>query len=212
MREITREEINAKLKAHELWLNTNGKQGEKAIFSNVLIKNKNFFHQKLRGVTFKNVECVNTNFDNADLSHTRFYKIFFNDVSFYNTIMNYSYVIQCSIIDSNFSYTDLTSTDFTRTTLNNVNFTYSNLYGVDFSSTNIEEIRVGRTIPLRIIGQKVICVQVNTSRNNNLISYWADLGIWTTGCFQGTLEELRKAVAKTHKDNSVFSGVTTADK
>lgn len=42
---------------------------------------------------------------------------------------------------------------------------------------------------------------MNTSRLNNLIAYWADLGIWTTGCFQGTLEKLREAVAKTHKYN-----------
>lgn len=54
---------------------------------------------------------------------------------------------------------------------------------------------------MNVRGQKVICTQVNTTRNNNLISYWADLGIWTTGCFQGTLDELRKAVAKTHKDD-----------
>ena len=54
---------------------------------------------------------------------------------------------------------------------------------------------------MNVLGQKVICTQVNTSRPNNLIAYWANLGIWTTGCFQGTLEELRKKVAKTHKDN-----------
>ncbi|WP_218975501.1 hypothetical protein [Peptoniphilus catoniae] len=27
------------------------------------------------------------------------------------------------------------------------------------------------------------------------------MGIWTTGCFQGTLEELKKSIEKTHKDN-----------
>lgn len=201
MREITQEEIDEKVKAHKLWLDTNHIQGEKAIFSDVLITNKTFFCQKLRGAIFKNAKCVITNFDSADLAHTRFYNVSFNHASFFNARMDSSYVIQCNIINSSYSFADLKNVDFTRTTLDNVNFTYSNLYGVNFSSTNIEKIRVARAVPLKIIGQKVICTQVNTSRLNNLISYWADLGIWTTGCFQGTLEELREAVAKTHKDN-----------
>lgn len=52
-----------------------------------------------------------------------------------------------------------------------------------------------------LVGQKVICVQVNTTRKNNGIFYWVNLGIWTTGCFQGTLEELKEKIEETHKDN-----------
>lgn len=201
MREITQEEINAKLEAHKLWLDTAMKQGKRAIFSNALIINKNFFTQNLHDVLFENVECVNTEFDHAYLSWTRFYNVSFSNVSFYRAIMNCTDVIQCNISDSNFAYADLKNANFERTTLDNVDFTCSNLHGVNFSSTNIEKIRVPQTSPRKIIGQKIICVQVNTSRENNLISYWTDLGIWTTGCFQGTLEELREAVAKTHKYN-----------
>lgn len=53
----------------------------------------------------------------------------------------------------------------------------------------------------QIVGKSVISVQVDTSRPNNTISYWIDLEIWTTGCFQGTLEELRESIEKTHKEN-----------
>lgn len=201
MREITQEEINAKVEAHQLWRDTNGKQGERAVFADVLIANKNFFRRNLRQATFRNVKCVDTNFKNADLADTFFENVYFDHVNFNSTIINYSNFIQCNISDSNFTFANLTNVAFTCTTLDNVNFTYSNLYSVIFPSTNIKKIWVVQAVPINVIGQKVICVQVDTSRTNNLISYWADLGIWTTGCFQGTLEELREAVAKTHKDN-----------
>lgn len=201
MREITQEEINEKLEAHKLWLGSNMERGERAIFVNVSMTNKNFYRRNLRNAIFKNVNCVDTNFDNANLAFTHFRNVYVNHVNFASTNLKGSRFIRCNIVDSKYRFADLNNADFKNTTLDNVDFAYSNLYNVDFSTANIEKICITRVIPIRIIGQKVICTQVNTSRLNNLISYWADLGIWTTGCFQGTLEELREAVAKTHKDN-----------
>ncbi|EAD4883844.1 hypothetical protein EPB50_15520, partial [Listeria monocytogenes] len=50
-------------------------------------------------------------------------------------------------------------------------------------------------------GLTVICVQVDTSRRNNQIAYIKELDIWITGCFQGTLDELKASVEQTHKHN-----------
>ncbi|EAD5465113.1 pentapeptide repeat-containing protein [Listeria monocytogenes] len=50
-------------------------------------------------------------------------------------------------------------------------------------------------------GLTVIAVQVDTSRLNNQIAYIKELDIWTTGCFQGTLDELKASVEQTHKHN-----------
>ncbi|WP_288842866.1 pentapeptide repeat-containing protein [uncultured Megasphaera sp.] len=201
MREITQEEINAKVKAHKLWLDTDHIQGEKARFTDILIANKTFAFQNLHGAVFKNVDCVNTNFESADLVFTYFKNVHFHHVHFTDTRLDYSKFIHCSITDTTYLLADLNHADFKNTTLDNVNFARSNLYNVDFSTAIIKNIHVAQAIPIKIFGKRVICTQVNTSRLNNLISYWADLGIWTTGCFQGTLEELRKAVANTHKDN-----------
>ncbi|WP_288863166.1 pentapeptide repeat-containing protein [uncultured Megasphaera sp.] len=201
MREITQEEIKAKLEAHKLWLDTGGEHGEKVRFTDVLIANKNFTFRNLHGAVFENVECVSTDFERANLFFTRFKNVHFHHVNFTDTRLTYSKFIHCSITDTTYPFADLKNVDFTCTTLDNVNFTYSNLYKVDFSAAIIKNIHVARAIPINIVGQKVICTQVNTSRKNNLISYWADLGIWTTGCFQGTLEELREKVAATHKNN-----------
>lgn len=201
MREITQEEIDEKVKAHQLWRYTRGEQGEQAVFASVSITNKNFDYQNLHRAIFRNVNCVDTSFDNVVLAYTFFKNVYFNRVSFNYTRLEYSLFTRCKIIDTEYYDADLNNTDFEHTTLSDVDFTRSNLYKVDFSKANIKKIRVAQTIPLKIIGQKVICTQVNTSRKNNLISYWADLGIWTTGCFQGTLEELREAVAKKHENN-----------
>lgn len=199
MRKITQEEINAKVKAHELWRDT--RLGERAVFRDVLITNKSFCRQDLQNAIFENVEIRNTFFGKANLAIVDFENVYFDHVNFNSTIVNYSSFIQCNISDSNFTSANLKNVNFTCTTLDNVNFTHSNLCSVNFSSTNIKKIWVAQAVPMNVLGQKVICVQVNTSRENNLISYWADLGIWTTGCFQGTLEKLREAVAKKHKDN-----------
>ncbi|EAC3659898.1 hypothetical protein [Listeria monocytogenes] len=50
-------------------------------------------------------------------------------------------------------------------------------------------------------GLTVICVQVDTTRKNNQIAYIKELDIWITGCFQGTLDELKASVEQTHKHN-----------
>ena len=76
------------------------------------------------------------------------------------------------------------------------------LKGANLRGANLKDAFLTQTISQNIEGQKVISVQVNTSRVNNTISYWKDLGLWTTGCFQGTLEELQEKVAEAHKDNT----------
>lgn len=179
MREITQEEIDKKVEAHELWLNSNGTQGEKAYFINALIKGKNFNNRNLYLVIFRN-----TNFDNTEFSYAN---------------LAYSNFNQCNITNTTYHSANLKNAVFENTTLSNVDFRRSNLRYANFSTAKIENIFVTNAIPMNVLGQRLICMQVNTSRRNNLIAYWAGLGIWTTGCFQGTLEKLREAVANTHK-------------
>ena len=78
----------------------------------------------------------------------------------------------------------------------------ANLKGANLRGANLKDAFLTQTISQNIEGQKVISVQVDTSRVNNSISYWKDLGVWTTGCFQGTLEELQERIAETHEDNT----------
>ncbi|EAD9695949.1 pentapeptide repeat-containing protein [Listeria monocytogenes] len=91
---------------------------------------------------------------------------------------------------------DLSNADLRGADLSNVNLSYANFRGVDLSDANLNWVNWQH-----VEGLTVICVQVDTTRKNNQIAYIKELDIWTTGCFQGTLDELKASVEQTHKDN-----------
>ncbi|EAD1954457.1 pentapeptide repeat-containing protein [Listeria monocytogenes] len=93
---------------------------------------------------------------------------------------------EADLREVNLSYADLREADLRHADLREVNLSYANLNWV-----NWQDVR----------GLTVVAVQVDTTRKNNQITYIKELDIWTTGCFQGTLEELRNAVNEIHADN-----------
>lgn len=80
--------------------------------------------------------------------------------------------------------------------LRGANLSYADLNGADLRGANLNWINWRDVVSLT-----VIAVQINTTRKNNQITYIKELEIWTTGCFQGTLEELKTSIENTHKDN-----------
>ncbi|EDG4142255.1 hypothetical protein GCS15_14670 [Listeria monocytogenes] len=106
---------------------------------------------------------------------------------------------------------DLSNADLKNTNLRFANLRLAYLRGADLSNANLRGANL-RFADLRgadlnwvnwqhVEGLTVICVQVDTTRKNNQIAYIKELDIWTTGCFQGTLDELKASVEQTHKDN-----------
>ncbi|OFH61640.1 hypothetical protein BJM98_13885 [Listeria monocytogenes] len=89
----------------------------------------------------------------------------------------------------NFEEACLTGADLSNATLHCTNLIGANLSNADLNWVNWQDV----------IGLTVIGVQIDTSRRNNQITYIKELDIWTTGCFQGTLNELKAAVEKTHR-------------
>lgn len=98
---------------------------------------------------------------------------------------------------ANLRYADLGGIDLSGTDLRAADLSGANLIGADLSGA-----KLNWTKTQGLKGQRVISVQVDTSRPNNTISYWVDLGVWTTGCFQGSLEELKEKIEETHKDDA----------
>ncbi|PDD72589.1 hypothetical protein AWK33_07770 [Listeria monocytogenes] len=80
--------------------------------------------------------------------------------------------------------------------LRHADLSYANLRRADLSYADLNWINWRD-----VVGLTVIAVQINTTRKNNQITYIKELEIWTTGCFQGTLEELKTSIENTHKDN-----------
>ncbi|HAA6124037.1 TPA_asm: hypothetical protein GF154_13835 [Listeria monocytogenes] len=87
---------------------------------------------------------------------------------------------------ANLSYADL----------RRANLSYADLRRADLSYADLNWINWRDVVSLT-----VIAVQINTTRKNNQITYIKELEIWTTGCFQGTLEELKDSIEQTHDNN-----------
>ncbi|EPS7709969.1 TPA: pentapeptide repeat-containing protein [Listeria monocytogenes] len=97
---------------------------------------------------------------------------------------------------ANLSYADLRGANLNGADLRGANLSYADLNGANLSYANLNWINWRD-----VVGLTVIAVQINTTRKNNQITYIKELEIWTTGCFQGTLEELKTSIENTHKDN-----------
>ncbi|EAD3583452.1 hypothetical protein EG361_06355 [Listeria monocytogenes] len=93
--------------------------------------------------------------------------------------------------NTNLRHVNLRLADLSNANLSNANLSSADLRGANLSSANWQQVG----------GLTVIAVQVDTSRRNNQITYIKELDIWITGCFQGTLDELKAAVEQTHKHN-----------
>ncbi|EMV4662909.1 pentapeptide repeat-containing protein [Listeria monocytogenes] len=101
---------------------------------------------------------------------------------------------------------DLSNADLKNTNLRLINLNLASLRGTDLRGAYLRDANLSNAdLDLanwqQVGGLTVIAVQVDTSRLNNQIAYIKELDIWTTGCFQGTLDELKASVEQTHKHN-----------
>ncbi|HDM9877423.1 TPA: pentapeptide repeat-containing protein [Listeria monocytogenes] len=145
--------------------------GERADLSNADLKNTNLRFANLRLAYLRGAYLSNANLRGANLR--------FADIS-----------------NANLSNANLSNANLSITDLSNANLYNANLRGTDLSDANLNWVNWQH-----VEGLTVICVQVDTTRKNNQITYIKELDIWITGCFQGTLDELKASVEQTHKDN-----------
>ncbi|EJE7361021.1 pentapeptide repeat-containing protein [Listeria monocytogenes] len=112
---------------------------------------------------------------------------------------------------ANLSYADLRRADLSGANLRRANLSYAdlsyanlrvaNLSYADLSYANLRRADLNWINWRDVVSLTVIAVQINTTRKNNQITYIKELEIWTTGCFQGTLEELKDSIEQTHASN-----------
>ncbi|EEP7711846.1 pentapeptide repeat-containing protein [Listeria monocytogenes] len=123
---------------------------------------------------------------NADLKNTnlRFANLRLADLS------------NADLKNTNLRLADLRLANLSNANLSNADLSYANLSYADLSNVDLNWVNWQH-----VEGLTVICVQVDTTRKNNQIAYIKELDIWITGCFQGTLDELKASVEQTHGDN-----------
>ncbi|EMK1085723.1 pentapeptide repeat-containing protein [Listeria monocytogenes] len=176
---MNQEELDIILENHGKWLRNEG--GDRADLSNADLKNTNLRFANLRLAYLRGADLSNANLRGANL---RFADLRGADLS--NVNLSYA----------NLSIADLNNANLSNADLSNVNLSNANFRGVDLSDANLNWVNWQH-----VEGLTVICVQVDTTRKNNQIAYIKELDIWITGCFQGTLDELKASVEQTHKHN-----------
>ncbi|ENZ7133600.1 pentapeptide repeat-containing protein, partial [Listeria monocytogenes] len=102
---------------------------------------------------------------------------------------------------ANLSYADLRRADLSYADLNGADLRRANLSYADLNGANLSYANLNWINWRDVVSLTVIAVQINTTRKNNQITYIKELEIWTTGCFQGTLEELKDSIEQTHASN-----------
>lgn len=103
--------------------------------------------------------------------------------------------------NTNLRFANLRLADLRGANLSNADLNGADLNGADLRGANLSYANLNWINWRDVVSLTVIAVQINTTRKNNQITYIKELEIWTTGCFQGTLEELKTSIENTHKDN-----------
>ncbi|EIW3586249.1 pentapeptide repeat-containing protein [Listeria monocytogenes] len=176
---MKQEELDIILENHGKWLLNEG--GERANLSNIDLKNTNLRFANLRLAYLRGADLSNANLSYANLSYA---DLSYADLSCAN--LRLAYLRGADLSNANLSYANLSYADLS----------YADLRGANLSGANLNWVNWQH-----VEGLTVICVQVDTTRKNNQITYIKELDIWITGCFQGTLDELKASVEQTHKDN-----------
>ncbi|HAA0302593.1 TPA_asm: hypothetical protein GDM04_14680 [Listeria monocytogenes] len=177
-------ELDVVIEKHEKWLRDG--YGERANLSYADLRRADLSGANLRRANLRGANLSYANLSYADLRRA--------DLSGANLRgANLSY--------ANLSYANLSYANLRRANLRGANLSGANLIGANLSGANLSYADLNWINWRDVVSLTVIAVQINTTRKNNQITYIKELEIWTTGCFQGTLEELKDSIEQTHASN-----------
>ncbi|ARJ77967.1 pentapeptide repeat-containing protein [Listeria monocytogenes] len=182
-------ELDVVIEKHEKWLRDG--HGERADLSGADLNGAN-----LNGADLNGADLNGANLNGADLSYANLRR----------ADLSYADLSGANLRRADLSGADLNGANLNGANLNGADLSYANLNGADLSYANLRRANLSYAnlnwINWRdVVGLTVIAVQINTTRKNNQITYIKELEIWTTGCFQGTLEELKDSIEQTHASN-----------
>ncbi|WP_072237034.1 pentapeptide repeat-containing protein [Listeria monocytogenes] len=187
-------ELDVVIEKHEKWLRDG--YGERANLSYADLRRADLSGANLRGA---NLSYANLSYADLSCANLRGANLSYADLSCANLRganlrgANLSYAdLSCANLRvANLSYADLSCANLRGANLSGADLSYADLRRADLNWINWRDV----------VGLTVIAVQINTTRKNNQITYIKELEIWTTGCFQGTLEELKDSIEQTHASN-----------
>ncbi|HAA0422637.1 TPA_asm: hypothetical protein GDL13_00015 [Listeria monocytogenes] len=192
-------ELDVVIEKHEKWLRDG--YGERANLSYADLRRADLSGANLRRANLRGANLSYANLSYADLrradlsgANLRGANLSGANLSYAN--LSYADLRRADLSGANLSYANLSYADLRRADLSGANLRGANLSGANLSYADLNWINWRDVVSLT-----VIAVQINTTRKNNQITYIKELEIWTTGCFQGTLEELKDSIEQTHASN-----------
>lgn len=169
--------------------------------SNLDFSKNYFFGVDFSGTNFEGANFENSNFKGIAAGSSKFNATNFRYVNFTNANFSKSCFTCASFVSAYFNNAVFRNTIFKDANFNSADFKYSRFRDVEFSNAIFDGIQLKHVITEGLLGFQVVSCQLNSSEPNRIVQYWPKLDIVTTGCFSGTMEELKAAIKKTHKNN-----------
>ncbi|WP_421073058.1 pentapeptide repeat-containing protein [Listeria monocytogenes] len=187
-------ELDVVIEKHEKWLRDG--YGERADLRGANLRHADLRRADLSGANLRHADLRRADLSGANLRHAdlRRADLSYANLSYAN--LRHADLRRADLSGANLRHADLRRADLSYANLSYADLSYANLRRADLSYADLNWINWRD-----VVGLTVIAVQINTTRKNNQITYIKELEIWTTGCFQGTLEELKTSIENTHKDN-----------
>nr|WP_322934393.1 pentapeptide repeat-containing protein [Listeria monocytogenes] len=182
-------ELDVVIEKHEKWLRDG--YGERANLRGANLSYADLSCANLRVANLSYADLRRANLSYADLRRADLRRA---DLSGAN-------LRRADLSGANLSYADLSGANLRGANLRRANLRGANLRRANLRGANLSYADLNWINWRDVVSLTVIAVQINTTRKNNQITYIKELEIWTTGCFQGTLEELKTSIENTHKDN-----------
>ncbi|EAC7317588.1 pentapeptide repeat-containing protein [Listeria monocytogenes] len=177
-------ELDVVIEKHEKWLRDG--HGERANLSYADLRRADLSGANLSYADLRRADLSGANLRGANLSYAN---------------LSYADLRRADLSGANLSYADLRRADLSGANLRGANLRGANLSGANLRGANLSGADLNWINWRDVVSLTVIAVQINTTRKNNQITYIKELEIWTTGCFQGTLEELKDSIEQTHASN-----------
>ncbi len=182
-------ELDVVIEKHEKWLRDG--YGERADLNGADLNGADLSGADLNGADLRGADLRGADLSGADLNGADL-----RGADLRGANLSYADLSGADLSGADLNGADLRGADLNGADLRGANLSYADLNGADLRGADLNWINWRDVVSLT-----VIAVQINTTRKNNQITYIKELEIWTTGCFQGTLEELKDSIEQTHASN-----------
>lgn len=199
MKKITPEELDKKLKLHELWLEDN-MQGVRLDLSGLDLKKVDLEGANLQYANLNDTNLIASNLKHANLTEANlnYANLYFSDLADDN-------LTDANLEGANLNYADFSNADLTYAYLNGANLNY-----VDLTGANLNYADLSNANTANIQGLKVSSID-NIGTFRGKVTYIPKLDKVFAGCWEGSLERfLYKGLEMNEKDEVEVQNIMLA--